>query len=522
MPYVRKGKNLTTEETKNLVLKWAKEELRNPTNICTKLHKEYQEKIARWTVKKWCAEAGIPLVNRLKLGSTAKEEEFIRLIKEGFILKDAKEKAKIGMSAAQKILDKHNLRRLTRDRAAVAKTKRLSDEKKQKRLPPEYICIGYNENTKKYIIKAPDGYVYEKSVTKSNWRDPRENERWNLETLKEEFKKMGYTYKNGYTTSTRVSMTATHDICGKDRTTNLDHFKKWGCGTCNNKGTSGKEEALRTWVESLVGSTTKYKFKNSKTKPKEIDIFIPTLNVGIEFNGLYWHSGDNFDKKTHYNKMIESNKEGIRLITIFEDEWTCRQKQVKGFLKSILQKNEHILNGRDCTIKQIDKATANIFYENNHIQGKVSSVDLAMGLFSKDLLVGVISFGKHHRGMDCIVLNRLCFLENYSIRGGSSKLLKKSINWLKTNTKYDTMISWSDNRWSEGNVYKTLGFTLEDELPPDYSYTTGNAKRFSKQSCQKKHLLKKGATGNTESEMAESIGYKKIWDCGKKRWILKF
>ena len=24
--------------------------------------------------------------------------------------------------------------------------------------------------------------------------------------------------------------------------------------------------------------------------PKEIDIFIPTLNIGIEFNGLYWHS----------------------------------------------------------------------------------------------------------------------------------------------------------------------------------------------------------------------------------------
>jgi hypothetical protein len=64
-----------------------------------------------------------------------------------------------------------------------------------------------------------------------------------------------------------------------------------------------------------------------------------------------------------------------------------------------------------------------------------------------------------------------------------------------------------------------MGFTLEEELPPDYSYTDGH-NRFSKQSCQKKHLIKKGAVGNTEKEMAKSIGYGRIWDCGKKRWSL--
>lgn len=65
-----------------------------------------------------------------------------------------------------------------------------------------------------------------------------------------------------------------------------------------------------------------------------------------------------------------------------------------------------------------------------------------------------------------------------------------------------------------------MGYTKEEELPPDYFYLDGNEVR-SKQSCQKKHLAKKGARGKTEREMAESLGYDRIWDCGKIRWVLE-
>jgi hypothetical protein len=84
---------------------------------------------------------------------------------------------------------------------------------------------------------------------------------------------------------------------------------------------------------------------------------------------------------------------------------------------------------------------------------------------------------------------------------------------------YEKIVSWSDNRWSEGKVYEALGFYLEEELGPDYSYVK-DRQRISKQSCQKKHLFKKGAVGDTELEMAKSLGYSRIWDCGKKRWVL--
>ena len=104
--------------------------------------------------------------------------------------------------------------------------------------------------------------------------------------------------------------------------------------------------------------------------------------------------------------------------------------------------------------------------------------------------------------------------------GGSSRLLKYLIKYTK-DSQYSELISWSDNRWSEGNVYNKTGFTLVEHLGPDYSYYVGGNKRQSKQSNQKKNLITKGAKGtleDKEKELASSLGYSRIWDCGKKRW----
>ncbi len=82
------------------------------------------------------------------------------------------------------------------------------------------------------------------------------------------------------------------------------------------------------------------------------------------------------------------------------------------------------------------------------------------------------------------------------------------------------IISWSDNRWSpEGAVYDRLGFSMEIEYGPDYSYTNNQGQYRSKQSMQKKHI---GAKPNKlEHERAEELGWFRIWDCGKRKWVLK-
>lgn len=251
--------------------------------------------------------------------------------------------------------------------------------------------------------------------------------------------------------------------------------------------------------------------------PLELDIYIPSLNLAIEYCGIYWHSEKYKNKNDHYNKMKLCNEKGIRLITIFEDEWLERQDQVKNFLLSAINKNEIRLMARKTELKEVSKQEAVSFLENTHIQG-APIFEVAFGLHYNNELQAVITGNKHHRQghQNLFVLNRLTFKSNVSISGGASKLLKALINYARSNN-YSKLISWSDNRWSQGNVYEKLEFTLTEELPPDYSYVKKQT-RISKQSCQKKTLLKKGAVGNTESEMALSLGLQRIWDCGKKRW----
>lgn len=57
--------------------------------------------------------------------------------------------------------------------------------------------------------------------------------------------------------------------------------------------------------------------------PKEIDVYLPELKIGFEFNGTWWHSL-NFNKNNkyyHYDKTEQCFSKGILLYHVFEFEW---------------------------------------------------------------------------------------------------------------------------------------------------------------------------------------------------------
>ena len=341
-----------------------------------------------------------------------------------------------------------------------------------------------------------------------------------LENIKNILRDRNYEYISGFDTKTKPFVIRCL-TCNKERETSTIHtVVKNSCMHCAGTGVSSIELEIKEWIESFGLKVEKYKFEN-RTGGREIDIYIPNIQLGIEYCGLYWHnenSPTSRGKTYHYNKMIKSNNNGISLITIFGDEWLNSKKQVKSFLRSKLDKNDIKIYGRDTEIKELDRDISNAFFDRYHIQGRVRAM-ISLGLFKDEELIAAISGSEHHRIKGQFTLNRLCFKENITVVGGSSKLNSYLCLWAK-DKGYDKIVTWSDNRWSEGNVYKSMGYNLEEELGPDYSYVYG-IERLSKQSCQKKHLLKKGAVGNTEHEMALSLGYSRIYDCGKKRWVLK-
>lgn len=297
-----------------------------------------------------------------------------------------------------------------------------------------------------------------------------------------------------------------------------------GCPSCGSRQGKTQQE-LFDFIASLAPNSLKNDRTTLKSpdtnRPLELDILVPDKKLAIEYCGLYWHNEDSphpRGKNAHKLKHDLCKAQNIQLITIFEDEWLERESQIRTILKAKLGLLPKIY-GRKTKVVVLDRVTVNNFLNKNHLQGTCIHI-LALGLTLEGEIVACATLSKHHRqNRNEAVLSRVCFGDK-AVLGGTSKLLNALLVEAR-NMGFSDLVSWSDNRWSDGGVYQELGME-PFELPPDYSYVIpGSYKRASKQSCQKKHLLKKGAVGNTEHEMAKSLGYSRIWDCGKVRWSLK-
>ena len=284
------------------------------------------------------------------------------------------------------------------------------------------------------------------------------------------------------------------------------------------RGKSISELELKDW---LNGYGFNFQSTREIIKPKELDMYDDNLKLAIEYCGLNYHhecSSSSRGKKYHFHKYKSCKEKGIRLITIFSDEWGKKAKQVKNFLKSVLGIYDRKIFARKCKVLEIQHFIGKDFCDMNHIQGGNSNSILYYGIFEKEELLGVMSFGMHHRNNKELVLNRMCFASGIQIIGGASKLLKYAISKIK-GFGYDKIISWSDNRWSAGNVYEKTGFILDGELGPDYSYVNINQPyvRRSKQSMRKSNT--DCPEDKTERDWALENGFARIWDCGKRRYV---
>ena len=255
---------------------------------------------------------------------------------------------------------------------------------------------------------------------------------------------------------------------------------------------------------------------------KELDLYDENLKFAIEYCGLHWHhenSPQPRDKNYHESKYKKCKDQDIQLITIFEDEWLNNKEIIKSVILSKLGIFNKRIYARKCIVKEISKKEFTDFCNQYHVQGGNSLAKVCLGLFYEDELIGVMDLGNHHRKKtkDEMVLTRLCFKAGYQIIGGASKLFNACINWCKNNG-IKKIISWSDNRWSNGSIYKNLNFQLEEELNADYAYVNiDNPKqRISKQSQMKNKT--NCPKDKTEKEWALENGLSRIWDCGKIRW----
>ena len=181
-------------------------------------------------------------------------------------------------------------------------------------------------------------------------------------------------------------------VIKRDVLWNRDFLNVETCTLCNpvNKQVSYSETELKEFVSTL---NIRYE-ENDRTilKPKEIDIIFPTKNVGIEYNGLIWHSELFVDDDYHLMKYQMSKQKNYHLIQIFEDEWMNKKEICKSIIRNRLGLNEKI-GARKCAIEEINSQTAAKFFNDNHIQGNSGS-SVRIGLRYENKLVAVMTFGK--------------------------------------------------------------------------------------------------------------------------------
>ena len=347
-----------------------------------------------------------------------------------------------------------------------------------------------------------------------------------IEDIREEFSKRGYklltdTYEN--------NKQKLEFVCPKGHKHSITYNSfslGHGCRICsqieNSKRISQYSKQETEIAEFLADKLDIIRHDRTIIPPFELDIVIPSKKMAIEYCGLYWHTeGMGKDKNYHLNKLNMCENAGYRLITIFEDEWKYKKDIVKSRLKHILGISDcERVFARKCKIREIDNKTKNEFLERNHLLGKdVSSIRL--GAFYGDRLVSVMTFSrgsvaKNNINPDSYELVRFCSDIDLHVVGIASKLLK----YFKKNYFDGKIFSYSDKRWSDGGLYKSLGFEKYGDVSPNYWYVVGDtrAHRFNFRKSALKEKLNAFNDVLTEYENMFLNGFDRVWDCGNIKW----
>jgi hypothetical protein len=286
------------------------------------------------------------------------------------------------------------------------------------------------------------------------------------------------------------------------------------CTVCNPIGDlkSIKEKELYLYIKNIYNGDIIQSYRDGL----EIDVYLPDLKLGFEFNGLYWHSELKKDKNYHLHKTNFFGEKGVRIIHIWEDDWTFNRDVIKSQINNWLGISENKIWARKCEVRLVNNKLSKSFLNRNHIQGHVNS-NLSIGLYNNNELVSLMTFdnyeGRKKMEEGGWNLSRFCNRLNTNVVGGASKLLKYFIK----NYSPNRIISYADKSWSSGELYHTLGFNKVSDSNPDYKYIV-NEKRVHKSRYKKSNLKNSNIS---ESEYTKIKNIIKIWDCGKLKFTIE-
>ncbi len=292
------------------------------------------------------------------------------------------------------------------------------------------------------------------------------------------------------------------------------------CPICSLVGPSRGQlelaDAVRSWGLDVVVST------RDVIPPMEVDIWVPSKGVAIEYNGLYHHSFvHGRTEARHHKKWRRLYDTGHQLFAVFEDEWFSK----RALVSKMLQRRLGLFNGRkvgarQCSLVELGAKDASAFLEVHHLDG-AGGLHKGLGLVFQGSLVAAMSFRRNFAGEYEVA--RFATHHDLSIPGAGSRLVAAYPN--------RPLVSYSNNRLSRGGLYQKLGFRFVQANPSSYWYTDGKV-RVWRWRCRRNNDPAVRAEFPTEEEQAAGGVFSeklfgdrrplyKIEDYGHLKWILE-
>lgn len=311
------------------------------------------------------------------------------------------------------------------------------------------------------------------------------------------------TEEYGLSEEYRTKMEASAETRRQKQNERLRHSYLDGCANYENTSTDAQQQLvdfIRSVYDGRIEENTK-----AIISPQELDVYLPDLNLALEYNGLWFHSSLFLPDNYHKDKTDRCRGKGVRLIHVFEDDWTCRRAIMEDILRTAIHpRHRQSIYARRCSIETLDMETTNDFLETNHLQGRVLTQTVSYGLVFDSTLVALASFVRYR---DSYVLQRYSVRLGLTVLGAFSRLLSHFIRQHSPRK----VVTYSDRSVFTGDIYHRAGFQRVRTNRPQFTFLdVQHHRRLPKQ------VLRRLGNGYRRQDDP----FPRVYNCGLDVWEL--
>lgn len=319
-----------------------------------------------------------------------------------------------------------------------------------------------------------------------------------------------YTYLSDEILGSNTKITIVCKEHGEFTQTPHSHCNGNGCPACFSRISKANLE-IAEFVESLgIAAEKEFRIIGGK---RHLFVDLKAGNLGIEHDGLYWHSTKFVQGRGDLpEKRASIIKAGLAMFSIYEDEWLFKREVVQHLLRERLSSaSGHVQHMQQNETLSVEDGQ---LLEAIHLEGS-STGEVVRAVDSNGRVVAIAIF---NRKTDCTAE-----LVRYAVNKRTPGTLYKCVaEYARTHIGVTRLETFTDNRYNNDALYTEAGFVPIYLTSPDYMYIK-SGKRHHKSNFQKSKLAKMFPDEDmslSEKEITEKHKIYRIYDCGKTKWEL--